>query len=81
MTYRTIRLEITDEVAVVILNRPEVRNAFGDGMGEELADEFRQCDSDDDVRVVVRRGFNDGTSSLSTSVSVGLDRSEMSSQP
>ena len=56
MTYRTIRLEVDDGVAVVTLDRPEVRNAFGDGMGEELGDAFTRCDLDDDVRVVVLTG-------------------------
>jgi enoyl-CoA hydratase/carnithine racemase len=56
VSYRTIRLETTDGVAVLTLDRPEVRNAFGDGMGEELGDAFRRCDADDDVRVVVVTG-------------------------
>ena len=38
MTYRTILFEVSDGVAVVTLNRPEVQSAFGDGMGEELGD-------------------------------------------
>ena len=56
MTYRTIRFEVADGVAVVTLDRPEVRNAFGGGMGGELAEAFRRCDADDDVRVVVVTG-------------------------
>jgi enoyl-CoA hydratase/carnithine racemase len=56
MTFRTIRYEVEDGVALITLDRPEVRNAFGDGMGEELADAFRRSDTDDDVRVVVLTG-------------------------
>jgi enoyl-CoA hydratase/carnithine racemase len=56
MTYRTIRFEVADAVAVVTLDRPEVRNAFGEGMGEELGDAFRRCDTDDGIRVVVVTG-------------------------
>jgi enoyl-CoA hydratase/carnithine racemase len=56
MTYRTIRFDVEDGVAVVTLDRPEVRNAFGDGMGDELGDAFRRCDADDAVRVVVVTG-------------------------
>jgi enoyl-CoA hydratase/carnithine racemase len=56
MTYRTIRFEVADGVAVVTLDRPAVRNAFGDGMGEELGDALARCDADDDVRAVVLTG-------------------------
>ena len=56
MTYRTIRFEVEDGVALITLDRPEVRNAFGDGMGEELADAFRRSDADDGVRAVVLTG-------------------------
>ncbi len=37
-------------------NRPRQRNAVGDGMREELADAYRSCDRDDDVRVIVLTG-------------------------
>ena len=56
MTFRTVRLEVADGIAVITLDRPEVRNAFGDGMGEELAEAFRRSDADDEVRVVVLTG-------------------------
>ena len=56
MTYRTIRYEVGDGVARITLDRPEVRNAFGGGMGDELGDAFRRTDADDDVRVVVLTG-------------------------
>jgi enoyl-CoA hydratase/carnithine racemase len=54
--YRTIRFEVRDGVATITLHRPEVRNAFGDGMGDELTDVYRRCDADDDVRAVVLTG-------------------------
>ena len=38
MTVRTVLVEIGDGVALVTLHRPEVRNAFGAGMGRELSD-------------------------------------------
>lgn len=43
-------------VATVTLNRPAQRNAVGDGMREELADAYRICDRDDDVRAIVLTG-------------------------
>jgi enoyl-CoA hydratase/carnithine racemase len=56
MTYRTILYDVEDGVATITLNRPAVRNAFGDGMGQELSDAYRRCDQDDQVRVVVVTG-------------------------
>ena len=55
-SYETIRYEVRDGVATITLHRPEVRNAFGAGMGEELTDAYRRCDADDDVRAVVLTG-------------------------
>ena len=52
----SILCDVTDGVAVITLNRPEVRNAFGAGMGDELSEAYRRCDRDDDVRVVVLTG-------------------------
>lgn len=54
--YRTLLLAIDGGVATITLNRPERRNAVGDGMRDELADAYRTCDRDDSVRVVVLTG-------------------------
>ncbi|CDO07920.1 enoyl-CoA hydratase/carnithine racemase [Mycolicibacterium cosmeticum] len=54
--YRTLLLDVDGGVAVITLNRPERRNAIGDGMREELADAYRRCAADDDVRAVVLTG-------------------------
>lgn len=53
---RTLLLAIDSGVATITLNRPKQRNAVGDGMREELADAYRTCDRDDDVRVIVLTG-------------------------
>jgi enoyl-CoA hydratase/carnithine racemase len=55
-TYRTLRLDLEDGVATITLDRPRHRNAFGDGMGDELASAYRRCDADDEVRAVVLTG-------------------------
>jgi enoyl-CoA hydratase/carnithine racemase len=34
----SVLFDLTDGVATITLNRPEVRNAFGDGMGHQLSD-------------------------------------------
>jgi enoyl-CoA hydratase/carnithine racemase len=49
-------LVIDRGVATITLNRPQQRNAVGDGMREELADAYRSCDRDDEVRVIVLTG-------------------------
>ena len=48
--------DVADGVATVTLNRPEVRNAFGAGMGDALDDAYRRADADDAVRAVVLTG-------------------------
>ncbi len=58
--YRSLRLERKGPVARVTLARPDVRNAFDDGLIEELTRAFREAGSDPDVRVVVLSG--DGAS-------------------
>ena len=54
--FRTLLLATEGGVATITLNRPKQRNAVGDGMREELADAYRICDADDDVRVIVLTG-------------------------
>lgn len=48
--------DVEDGVACITLNRPEVRNAFGDGMGDALVAAYRRADADDGVRAVVLTG-------------------------
>jgi enoyl-CoA hydratase/carnithine racemase len=52
----TVLVDVEDGVATVTLHRPEVRNAFGAGMGDALADAYRRCDEDDTIRAVVLTG-------------------------
>ena len=56
MDFQTLHLEMVDGVATITLDRPSKRNAFGAGMGDELAAAYRRCDADDDVRAVVLTG-------------------------
>ena len=51
-----VRVEVEGGVAVLTLDRPEVRNAFSGRMARELGDAYRACDADDDVRAVVLTG-------------------------
>ena len=51
-----VLVDVSDRVAVLTLNRPDVLNVFSTQMGHELDDAYRACDADDDVRVVVLTG-------------------------
>lgn len=51
-----IRLEISDSVATITLDRPDKLNAFTTAMGYELIEAFDTCDRDDAVRAVVLTG-------------------------
>ena len=55
-SYRTVLVAVDDGVATITLNRPRRRNAFGDGMREELADACLKCDRDENIRVIVLTG-------------------------
>jgi len=50
-------LRPTSHTAEVWLNRPEVRNAFNDGVITELAETFTRLGQDPDVRVIVLGGY------------------------
>ncbi len=52
----SLRFEVVGGVAVVTLDRPEVRNAFSRAMGRALDDAYRRCDADDAIRAVVLTG-------------------------
>ena len=54
--YKTVKLEITDGVAQITLNRPEVYNAFNDDLSYELQDAIKVVSKDKEVRVVVITG-------------------------
>src|SRR5262249_61544706 len=56
MTYTTIEIHADHGVAVIWLNRPEVRNAFNETMIADLTAAFGELDSDPEVRAVVLAG-------------------------
>ena len=56
MTFKTIEIQTARGVAVLWLNRPEVRNAFNEAMIAELASAFGELEADPDVRAVVLAG-------------------------
>lgn len=56
MSYETIRYEVSEGIATVTLNRPEVYNAMNQQMTNELIAVFDETDRDDAVRVVIVTG-------------------------
>lgn len=56
MTYETIRLETSDGLATITLNRPEAMNAYTPVMCRELIDAFDAAEADADVGAVVVTG-------------------------
>jgi len=55
-SYLTIEVALRNAVAVVTLNRPEVRNAFNETLIRELTEALRALASDETVRAVVLLG-------------------------
>jgi len=54
--YETILVERRGRVGLIILNRPDRRNAYTPRMGAELRDAFAQLEEDDGVRAIVVTG-------------------------
>ncbi len=51
-----LRVEVSEGIAQVVLNRPEVHNAFNESLIQALTQTFEAFREDDSVRVVVLRG-------------------------
>lgn len=63
MAYETIEFVVSDDVAILTLNRPAKLNAFNDQMIAEATEAFKQCGRDAAVRCVVITGAGRGFSS------------------
>ena len=58
--YETIKLEISDNIATLTLNRPDRMNAFTPQMAIDMIAAFNETDANDDVRVVIVTGAGRG---------------------
>ena len=56
MSYQTIRLTVSEGVATVALNRPEVMNALNTAMRRELLDAVRRAEAEARVLVLTGEG-------------------------
>ena len=57
-----VRFDVTDGVASIVLDNPEVHNAVDAPMREALENAYRQVEADDDIRVAVISGGAEGKS-------------------
>ena len=55
-SYKTIQVEKKEGIGYLILNRPEVRNAFSQEMIEEIRDALAHIDRDEEIRVLIITG-------------------------
>lgn len=55
-----IETQILDTVAIIRLNRPELRNAINDQMRQELVDAFEWADSSASIRAIILTGAGKG---------------------
>jgi methylglutaconyl-CoA hydratase len=56
MEFATLKVGMEGPVSKVVLNRPEIRNAFNDQMLEDLRTAFAELGKDEQVRVIVLTG-------------------------
>jgi len=54
--FRNVLVEKRDQVAIITLNRPEVRNAFNGDLAREMDEAFKEVAQDDDVNAIVLTG-------------------------
>jgi len=57
--YKTILLEVSERIATLTVNRPEVRNALGKETVEEIHAALRELAARDDVHVLILTGAGD----------------------
>jgi methylglutaconyl-CoA hydratase len=54
--FSTIKIERINDVAFVVLNRPEIRNAFNEVMISEITKAFREFEKLESIRAIVLKG-------------------------
>ena len=87
MSYETVLFEVSDRIATITLNRPDVLNAVSKQMQGELADAFATAEKDPEVWTLIvtatGRGFCPGAdvSDISESGKVGYAEPYLGSYP
>lgn len=70
MAFTTLDLEVTEQVAIIRLNRPEALNALNAQLLDELAKALADADANDKVRCIILTGSN-------KAFAAGVDIAEM----
>jgi enoyl-CoA hydratase len=70
----SVRVETSDRVTTVVMNRPERRNAVDRPMAAELAEAFRRFDADPDADVAVLHGAGGHFCAGAALTAVGTER-------
>ena len=60
MKYETIELQKKDRIGTIILNRPDVLNAFSEQLIWDLQDATKNLKEDNDIRVAIITGAGKG---------------------
>ncbi|MFA7665857.1 MAG: enoyl-CoA hydratase/isomerase family protein [Burkholderiaceae bacterium] len=56
MSYQTLQIQLSPGLAIIWMNRPELRNAMNDTMIAELTEAFEVAIEDDEIRAIVLAG-------------------------
>ncbi|SLN31659.1 enoyl-CoA hydratase [Pseudooctadecabacter jejudonensis] len=73
MAYETINVDVSDDVALITLNRPDAMNALNSALMAELATAVAEADASDKVRCIVITGSD-------KAFAAGADIKEMAEQ-
>ncbi len=74
MAYETIKVEISDHIAVIKLNRPKALNALNSQLISELSDAVLNADANEKVRCIVLTG-NDKAFAAGADITEMVDKS------
>lgn len=58
--FETVKYNVVDGIAAILLNRPETRNSFNVQMRREMKEALEAANADDNVRVILIGGEGDG---------------------
>ena len=56
MEFKTLLFDVRDNVAHIMLNRPEAANSINEEMGKDLMHAALRCDEDPEIRAVLITG-------------------------
>jgi enoyl-CoA hydratase/carnithine racemase len=76
-SYDYIECSVENGIAEIMLDRPDVLNAFTPDMKEEMADAIREAQDDDDVYVIILSGKGRGFCSGADISGMGGERSRL----